>query len=240
MHAIKPYMQEDKYTLIAGKPEGYLVRSLYFDSFDYLAYREKDQGDYGRVKLRIRSYTDQPNDQTRLSAEFKTKFGNVMKKFGAFVSMDEYKEFINTFHWPEARNPVMEDFERLTILKGMRPKTVVQYHRQGYKSREGHDLRITLDHNVKSAPADTLFQKDLFFKQHVYDTVVLEIKADMEKPKWLCDIVKRHGLKAESNSKYAQSIETSRPDIRAEGWRVGKEDLQTGLPMRFGIDPGAY
>lgn len=235
-NAIRPYMEEDIYTKIANHEQGYLVKSLYFDSFDYQAYREKDQGDYGRVKLRIRSYTDQADPNSNLSVEFKTKFGNVMKKFATFVSLEEYETFITSLHWPQIRNSVMEDFERLTLLQGMRPKTIVRYRREGFKSRDGDALRITLDHRVESAAADFLFQEDVFFKEHAYGTVVLEIKADMEKPKWLSRLVRDHELKAVSNSKYGQSIEISRPDTMAFGQILDKEDLLDSFSP--GVDPG--
>ncbi|MGB4388982.1 MAG: VTC domain-containing protein, partial [Caldicoprobacterales bacterium] len=69
-----------------------------------------------------------------------------------------------------------------------------------------------------------------------YGTVVLEIKADMEKPKWLSRLVRDHELKAVSNSKYGQSIEISRPDIMAFGQILDKEDLLDSFSP--GFDPG--
>src|SRR5690554_2933168 len=71
-YAILPYMKQDKYTK-AGKNNKYLVRSLYFDTNNFKAYREKHNGDYGRIKFRIRTYTDKPNSKTRFSVELKTR-----------------------------------------------------------------------------------------------------------------------------------------------------------------------
>ncbi len=229
LHAITPYVREDRYTRLSGHEKGYFVRSLYFDTFGYLAYREKDDGDYGRVKLRIRTYTDQPDESARLSVELKTKSGNAMLKYSTFVTLAEYREFMDSWHWAGASGEVFTEFERLVLLKAFRPKTIVEYRRQGFEAIDGSGLRLTMDHGVRSAAGRCLFQEGLFFKEHSPGTVVFEIKTGQDEPGWLYRLVKKLGLKAVSNSKYAQSIEASGYEVKASGLWLPQADFHSQL-----------
>lgn len=218
LHALSPYMREDRYTRLSGHDKGYLVRSIYFDTFEYLAYREKDNGEHSRVKLRIRAYTDKPDGSARLSVEFKTRTGSTMKKYSTFVTLDEYWAFMGSWHWTDLSDEVLTEFERLVHLKAFRPKTIVEYRRQGFEAIDGSGLRLTMDHGVRSAAGHCLFQEDLFFREHCPGTVIFEIKTGHDEPGWLYHVVKKMGLKAVSNSKYAQSIETSGYEVKASGF----------------------
>src|SRR5262245_23071096 len=48
----------------AGNDGTYIVRSLYFDSPDFMAYHSKVSGDAVRHKVRTRIYTDDPSQAT--------------------------------------------------------------------------------------------------------------------------------------------------------------------------------
>lgn len=225
-NALAPYITADDYTKKSAEGH-YLVRSLYFDTFDYAAFNEKDEGDYGRIKLRIRSYSDRPDDNARLSVELKTRHGNDMNKFSTFVSLSDYSAFMDNLHWPDAGDAVLMEFERLLHIRAYRPKTIVEYHREGYVARDCRPLRITFDYNVRSAAADGLFPANPFFRPHPGDDVVFEIKCGMKQPSWLTRIVRKYGLELVSNSKYAQSIILSRPDASFDWWRPALPDGRT-------------
>ncbi len=67
-NALQVYMKKDDYTKRAAGT-GYLVRSLYYDTDEYASYHEKMDGDNERVKLRIRSYSDDPQAGSPIRAE---------------------------------------------------------------------------------------------------------------------------------------------------------------------------
>ncbi len=218
-NAMVPHMVPDKYTQDKGE---YLVRSLYYDTFNYQAYHEKINGNFGRIKIRVRSYTDQKDPNAKLRLELKTRRGAAMEKFSSFVPQSVFDEFSKTGHWPEDEdNPVLVEFARLYHLRTLRPKIIVQYRREGLFSRRREDLRITFDRQVESCSASNLFPKETFFRPHHSDKVILEIKCKNDQPRWLSSLVKKHGLKFVANSKYTQGVEISRPDVVVPMWSQG-------------------
>lgn len=199
-------MEPDYYS----RKKPYVVRSLYFDSIDYAAYQENENGCRSRIKLRIRSYSEEPSDS--LSVEIKAKEGSKTIKYSTFITYSWYLHFMEHYHFPKNNDPVLIEFERLVHLKMWRPKVLIQYRRDGYRSKTSPDLRITFDHKVCSTNVQELFPKEQFFRDHNPYAIILEIKYLKEQPEWLSSFVHRHGLKWVANSKYAQSITTSCAD----------------------------
>ncbi len=207
---VRGRMRPDSYTVASGGR--YLVRSLYYDTRDFEAFHERNNGDFGRIKLRIRVYTDAATEVETARVELKTKRGNSMEKYGAFVPYAECRRFIQEGTWPDHSDPVLAEFERLIRVQALRPVLVVQYHREGFRTRDGSPVRLTLDHNVHSARATEIFPQRVLLKPHRPKNIVLEIKAESRhEPEWMRDIVRRHSLKQVSNSKYVQGIEIVRP-----------------------------
>ncbi len=210
--ALAPYTAFDSYT--KAKPSNkYVVRSLYFDTPDYQAYDEKLNGNHSRYKFRIRTYSDALANDTVIHVEAKLRQGAKSEKLGTFVSIDAYCEFMERYHWPAVENPILIEFERSVHSRILRPKVLIEYHREGYQCRGREDIRITFDHHVHSAQAKSLFPRQAFFRQHNSHEIVLEIKHRDQQPEWLKGVVQAHGLKVEPNSKYCQGIEITQLDF---------------------------
>ena len=210
--ALAVHLEPDYYT--RRQPgDRYLVRSIYYDTRDLRAYHEKDDGSYGRIKLRLRAYSETLNSDSGVSVELKTKSGNVMTKYSARVSYDEYLYFERSGHWPDLSDPVVMEFQRLVRARSLEPVVLVQYRREGYRSRNRLPLRVTVDHGVVSSRARTLFPARCILRPHRPRHVILEIKTAVREPRWLTDLVVQHSLKPVSNSKYVQGIEVIRPNM---------------------------
>lgn len=212
---VRMYMRKDAYTQRAGG-KGYLVRSLYFDSHDYRAYHEKMSGNSQRVKLRIRSYARGAEEAMPIKAELKIRAGNLVVKHSEGVTLAEYRAFARSGHWGRA-DPALEAFE--AHLHGLleRPKVLIEYLREGYETRTGEDLRITFDHDVRSAHSRELFPGHAFFRTHHPQEVVMEIKFKKGLPAWVRHLVHQHGLKIVANSKFTQGIQAARNDLHHPG-----------------------
>lgn len=210
-HSLTPFITPDEYTQKSDKKR-YLVRSLYYDTHHLKAFHERDEGIFGRIKLRLRVYTNKYLEQETLSIELKTKKGLNMVKYSALMPLNNYPEFLekNTFN-DDVKNQVVEEFLRLMHVRQLTPQLLVEYEREGYISKFKEPLRLTFDHNVSSARAKTLFEDDLNLKIHQPSHVIFEIKCEQERPKWLNQIIKKHRLKMTSNSKYVQGIEIIKP-----------------------------
>lgn len=211
-NALVVEMETDPYTL-AAPPGGYLVRSLYYDTDDFASFYEKIEGNFSRIKCRLRSYGERIDGGAPLRAELKTRWGEAIEKYSTFISPDAYLAFAERRRWPEQEDPVLIEFERLVTLRAMQPKVLVQYTREGYLPRDRSDLRITLDHSVCSCLADSLFPERTFFRKHHRHLVILEIKCRHHRPPWLTRLIKHYGLRYVANSKYTQGIIAVRPDL---------------------------
>lgn len=215
--AIRPFMRIDPYTHRA--PNGrYLVRSLYFDTSDFRAYQEKIDGVCDRTKLRIRTYKPTFQESEAIRVELKARKGISMEKHSTFVDPRDYESFMRTNHWPKNDNPVLSEFERYVHLKTLLPQVIVEYQREGFSARLQENLRITFDHIVKSSPAKTLFPASPIFKIHNRNIIILEIKCNKSQPNWLRSMVRVHGLRIAANSKFAQAVELSRPELIRPAW----------------------
>ena len=209
-NALRVHMNQDPFARVA-KNERYLVRSLYFDTLDLKAFQERDDGIFGRIKCRIRSYQHVPLQNDLISIEIKTKRGTFQTKYSSLVPYAYYEEFRLNKTFPSIEDPVLSEFIRLIHTRQLRPQYLVQYFREGYISKYGEDVRITFDHEVKSMRTTHLLEPETHLKKHKPEYIILEIKYAKDEPKWLTDIVKRYGLKRESNSKYMQSVDVFKP-----------------------------
>ena len=215
--AVLPFMKKDRYTL-NGLGCRYPVRSLYFDTDDLNNYEEKVNGDCDRVKLRIRSYSKCPQVGATLRVELKARKGMAMEKYSTWIDNGAYQQFMSSGHWISKGDAVLEEFERYVHLKAQQPKIIVEYQREGYLSRGREALRITFDHKVCSAHADSLFPEQFFFRPHYPGYIVMEIKCDKSQPQWLRALVQEQALCLVPNSKYAQGIEIALPEIVRSTW----------------------
>lgn len=211
-NAIAPYMVMDPYTE-AQPSRRYLVRSLYFDTFDYRYFHQKMSGDSDRAKFRLRTYPHGEEYGRFVRVELKMRQGNVSIKKSVFVSMEEYEHFMAQRHWQSIDDPITSTFERQLLTLSLRPVVLVAYDREGYQPRLKSNLRITFDHHLRSAHAHSLFPEHCFYRYQHPKSITLEIKFNATLPNWLVALVRSHGLKVIANSKYTQSILIARNDL---------------------------
>jgi len=214
---IKPYMVIDEYSNQPPEKK-YLVRSLYYDSLFLDAFTEKIDGNSDRIKFRIRTYSENLEPSQTLRAEMKVRKGSITEKYGALITQTQYDAFITEKHWLDTSDPVLEEFERNVHLKSLNPVVLTQYLREGYRSRAKEDVRITFDHQVKSAHADQLFPSAPFYHEHHHGLIVLEIKCIKMQPEWLRQLVRQNGLTIMANSKFVQGLTVSHPALVSPSW----------------------
>ncbi len=211
--ALVPYVEPDPYTRRA--PDGrYLVRSLYYDTYDYQLFDQKMAGDSQRVKFRLRTYDDQPRHNTAIKVELKVRTADAMKKYTASVSIDDYWHFQRHRYWPADDHPVLNEFARGVQLRALQAQVLIDYRRQGFQDRSREGIRVTFDHRVCSLTSGTLFPVgEPFFRQHHPLGVVFEVKCRHQRPAWLRRLVQAHGLRVIANSKFTQGIQSARHDL---------------------------
>lgn len=142
--------------------DGYIVRSLYFDSITDEDYMAKLEGLEVRKKIRLRIYSA---DAEFVKLEIKKKQGIAQQKKSLLISREEAKSMIRgNFEFLLSRDSDTA-YEIYNIMKlGVyRPKCIVEYDRIAF-DEPINTIRITFDSNVRvSKNYESFFDKDLSF-----------------------------------------------------------------------------
>lgn len=156
--------------------DGYLIRSLYFDSINDRDFDEKEQGTLLRRKIRLRNYG---GNFPYAKLEMKQKQGadqlkrslTVPKADGIRLVEGDYSVLLNY------EEPFAGECFAMMNMYCYRPKTVVQYNRKAYIAKE-NKIRITFDNNIVANEANYNIFDDNLPLYPVFDkyNVVLEVK----------------------------------------------------------------
>lgn len=197
-----PLMHTDSHQ----KPNGYLIRSLYFDDLYDSCAAEKENGILHREKYRIRQYGNNP-DFIRL--EKKTRHGDMSQKTMQTLSRQDYETLLSgdpaRLHTllPQDGNGLLQELVLKIFRKGFAPKCIVEYERFAFTETMGN-VRVTFDRNVSgSSQTDRFFDSDLFTVPIMPQSHhILEIKYDELLPHYILQALDLGCLRRQSFSKY--------------------------------------
>lgn len=145
-HKLSNYLEKmlikDKHNEI----DGYIVRSLYFDTIHEKDFSEKEDGVELRRKIRLRIYD--PKDKFAF-LEIKQKQGNNQLKRTLKVTKEDAQELIKGNYSVLLKYEEKFAQECYVIMNTQmyRPKSVVQYNRKAFIAKE-NSIRITFDSNI--------------------------------------------------------------------------------------------
>ena len=134
-------------TILNGDPhngnDGYIVRSLYFDTLDNKDFYLKEMGVELRRKVRLRIYN--PDDDFAL-LEMKQKQGDYQMKRSLRISRKDALSLIKGDYdcLLKYKDDFVKECYSYMISEGYRPVCVVQYNRKAFICRENR-IRITFD-----------------------------------------------------------------------------------------------
>lgn len=155
---------------------GYMIRSLYFDTPFDDDYFEKQAGAETRRKIRLRIY-DPKSDFAML--EMKQKQGIMQKKRSLRLRKEEAERIVRSDFTPllSYKDPFAAELYGFLHTRCYRPKTVVQYNRKAFIAKENR-IRVTFDSRIVSTESSfDLFSERLNMNPVLdpYD-VVMEVK----------------------------------------------------------------
>jgi len=208
-HYLDSLMIQDEHNGI----DGYIIRSLYFDTVYDDDFFEKLEGVETRRKIRLRIY-DPKHDFAML--EMKQKQGASQKKRSLRMTKADAEELIKGKY--EVLLNYQEDFAiecyGLMHHKCYRPKTIVQYNRKAYIAKE-NKIRITFDNNIVATETNfDLFSENLVMYP-VLDkfNVVLEVKFNGFLLDYIRQFINSINKSELSVSKYALARQQSYAEI---------------------------
>ena len=210
---IQALMRPDKH---AGPDGTYRVRSLYFDTADYMAYGQKISGQAERHKLRIRAYGDDPSQTQLVRLEVKSRYISFIYKVVVDVSRQEYQEIADAFK--QRRMPSMNlwsdegmstEFIRLKHQYNFEPRILLQYRRQAYERNELNRVRVNFDDElIASRDLDMLGPMSGARSLLRYGHSIFEIKVDNVLPAWLHLLISKYDLNNQAFSKFCYAVQS--------------------------------
>ena len=211
---IHPFLEYDRYSKLQ-RGGMYPIVSLYVDSPDMQLCKETLTGQKNRFKLRIRSYTDEP-EYPRFF-EIKRRMNTIIIKSRARVMDSDVGILLAGLPLPPqnytADIDTINQFQLYASSVRAKPTVLVRYMRQAYEGDGQNRVRVTFDrdlaYNITNAAQVRLggggWQRNPF----TMGGVILEIKFTDRYPAWLSRLVRHFDLRARSISKYASSLQDS-------------------------------
>ena len=181
----------------------YHIRSLYFDNANDKALREKIDGVNSREKFRIRFYN---LDTSLIHLEKKSKLNGLGTKFSAPLSAEEAQSIVDgNWDWMmDSGRPLVQELYCKMRSQGMRPKTIVDYHREPFIYDPGN-VRVTFDYHISTGLGCTDFlNPDAPMIPAGDAPILMEVKWDEYLPDIIKDCVYTPGRRVGAFSKYAQ------------------------------------
>lgn len=210
LQRFEPMIERDK----NGGPNGYTIRSLYFDDYWNSAYSEKIAGTFYRKKYRIRIYNF--SDKV-IKLECKEKQGNYIHKTNASLNRQEVDMILQNRYEFLLQRPerLCKEFYLECMTKRMRPMVIVDYERDAFVERVG-DVRITFDKHVRSA----WISYDIFddsipsFEALEPETLIMEVKYTQMLPGYVRRVIEPMNHIHVAASKYTMCVDKKMEFIR--------------------------
>ena len=160
----------------AGEKDSYKIRSLYFDNYLDMAVFEKLSGQSKREKYRLRYYN---KDTSFIRLEKKSKANKLTYKESSPITMEQCRELLsgNYRFLKSSDNPLMMEFYIKIHNHCLRPKNIVEYHREAYIYNAGN-VRITLDTRIRTSNNVKDFLNPNLTSIPAANAIILEIKYD--------------------------------------------------------------
>ena len=186
----------------AGADGTYRITSLYFDTPDDGALREKLDGVDRREKFRLRYYGESP---AWLKLEKKYKVNGLCGKRSARLTLEEAERLLSgeDAFLLERGEPLLSELYHKLRGTLLRPRTVVCYDREAFLYAPGN-VRVTLDRDLRTCGDSTGFLSPGSFPLKPLDALtVLEVKYDAFLPDLVRLAVQIPDRRAAACSKYA-------------------------------------
>ncbi len=185
----------------AGDDGGYKIRSLYFDNYSDKAVVEKLSGLSRREKFRLRYYN---GDTSFIRLERKSKANRLAYKEGVVITAEQCAAVL-AGNYERLKIPDIPLFMELYTkirYQNLRPRSIVDYHREAYIYRAGN-VRITFDRGIRTSNSVTGFLNPNLATIPAANTIIMEIKYDGFLPDIIRDVV---GIDCRNQTEFSKYV----------------------------------
>ena len=180
---------------------GYKIRSLYFDNYSDKAVVEKLSGLSRREKFRLRYYNDDPSF---IRLERKSKANRLAYKESAEITAEQCGQLLagNYGCLKAPDSPLFMELYTKIRCQNLRPRSIVEYHRQAFVYRAGN-VRITFDSDIRTSNSVSGFLNADLTTIPAAGMTIMEIKYDGFLPDVIRDLIQTGWRNQTEFSKYA-------------------------------------
>ena len=181
------------------------VNNIYFDDYNFSAFKDNIEGNRSRKKLRIRWYGQQLENPNTKKLELKMKKGHVGAK--------EYFDLGNFYVGKKSNaKSIMTQIKNcdldkkvLNSLSSMRPIISNRYQRDYYLSMNGR-IRITIDRDISFE--NWFYPSGEKNKLLLDNACILEIKFSKESLEDAKTVFQTLGVRSTKSSKYVMAVDS--------------------------------
>jgi len=229
---ISRHTDVDPYLVKEGKGRTrYPVTSLYFDSYDLMAWAEKENGQFYRRKIRLRTYDEEFSTESPVFMEIKRRLDAVVLKDriglpAGVLKADMSPRRLLPYLLAQAERQDATALEAQMMLGwlNLQPTAIVKYQRMALVAKEDPNMRITVDHHIQGVwrPSSILGTVPMRHVDNINATgmngiggkyALLELKSNGGIPGWLHEAVQDMELNRTAYSKYYLVVMALRPEI---------------------------
>lgn len=199
---LKWCLERDRNGSEAGR---YFIRSVYFDSPDRAALREKLDGVNERRKYRIRFYN---GDLSFCRLECKEKTGTRILKTSCPLTEAQARALTEGGSFDaDGGDDLLQTMAHLVEREGFGPVVTVDYVREAYVSPLS-DLRITFDQEIAWGAVEDCFTHERYLSNVYGEHMILEVKYNEYLPEHISHILTSVSLIRTHASKYVSCVES--------------------------------
>jgi len=190
------YMQPDSFT-------NYTIQNIYYDTDNFELIRASLEKPKYKEKMRVRMYGKHVTDQTKLFLELKKKYNRVVYKRREELPYMQAKAFLNNGICKEEKSQILKEIEYTMRHYDLHPAVYIAYDREAYKAKDGGELRLTFDHNIRCRDEELDFKAGDHGTQLLGDgQVLMEVKIPGAMPMWMARFFSENHIFMTSFSKY--------------------------------------
>ncbi len=201
-----PYMEYDPYCV---GDKDYTVYNVYFDTIHNDVVRRSNQKPYYKEKLRLRSYTINPKNDTKVFLEIKKKIGGIVNKRRIVIPYESVIQLLQNGIPPKLdgmQKQILNEILYYIRIHPIETAMFLRYDRTALFCKNDHNLRITFDANLKAHNTATLLNTPddgewILPSEHR----IMEVKVPGAFPLWLTAILSKEKIYSGSFSKFGQN-----------------------------------
>ncbi|HMQ47824.1 MAG TPA: polyphosphate polymerase domain-containing protein [Saprospiraceae bacterium] len=168
------------------------IHNIYFDTPEWTAFRDNEDGNPERVKFRLRWYGEQRQAINHPILEAKSKNGELGKK--------QHFSLSKSFYLAEDLNGLLQEVQMLTRENGFFHPVLYNTYLRSYWATPNQAFRVTIDSGLAYAP---VFSSQLLYTQQQ----VMEIKYRADQADEAAAIFQYFPFRQTKMSKYALGVQ---------------------------------